>query len=146
MTNVSNNPSPWDLSSSAGQDIGACANHVLSPSELLAVEDESISVFPETSIADSALFLQSLESVVLIIDLSIVVVDTFIVFIDSIVVSVNIMVIVINAIFKVVDLVIQLNERFSDGLEGDHQFCLSLDSLFILMLVPDDIPFVEVID
>jgi hypothetical protein len=56
------------------------------------------------------------------------------------------MLIVINAVFKVVDLVIQINERFSDSLEGDHQFSLSLDSLFVLMLVPDLFPLVEVTD
>ena len=117
---MSNNPSPWDLSSSAGQDIGACANHVLSPSELLAVEDESISVFPEASIADSALFLQTLQSVPLVIDLTVVFIDAPIIIFDIVVILMNLIVVTVNAVFKVVNLVVQLDKRLSGSFKRYH--------------------------
>ena len=104
--NVSNDPSEWNLSSSAGQDIGTGTNHVFSPGELLAVEDEGISVFSEASFAGSALFLQSLETISLVINLFVVGIDGPVVILDATIISINITIIVFNAVLKVVDIVI----------------------------------------
>ena len=96
---VTNDPSPWNLSISASQDVGACSDHVFGPGELLAVEHKGFSIFPEAGIAVSALLLQSLESISLVINLLVIVGDCFVVVVDAIDISVDVMVVIINTVF-----------------------------------------------
>ena len=44
-----------------------------------------------------------------------------------------------------IDFIVQVNKCFSDSFKGDHQLGFGLDSLLIIGLVPDFVPFVEVI-
>ena len=117
---------------------------MLSETKLLAVEYKGISVLPKTSIAVSTLFLQSFEPVSLIIDLFIVVIDISVVSPYIVVVTFDITIVVVNIVLKTVNLVIEIDKRFSDCFKGDHHLSLSSDSLFILILIPDFIPFVEI--
>ena len=139
-------PSPWKVSSSASEDVSASSNHVLGPGELLAVENKSISVFPEAGVTVSALFLQSLESVPLVIDLLVVFLDAPIIIFNVIIVVMNSVVVVVDAIFEVIDLVVQIDKGLSDSFKGNHEFCFGLDSFFVFNLVPDWVPLVEVTD
>ena len=139
-------PSVWKVSSSASEDVSASSNHVFGESKLLAVENKCISILPEAFIAVSALFLQSLESVPLIIDLTVVFIDAPIIIFNSIIVVVNSVVVVVDAIFEVIDLVVQIDKGLSDSFKGNHEFCFGLDSFFVFNLVPDWVPLVEVTD
>lgn len=99
-------PSVWKVSSSASKDTLTGANHVITEGELLAVKDESISVFPETSIAISAVLLQSFDSIPLVINLVIVFFDSIIVSVDCVMVIVDVLIIVADAVFKAIDFVV----------------------------------------
>ena len=135
-------PSVWELSSSAGEDVSASSNHVFGPGKLLAVENKCISILPKACVADSALLLQSLQSVPLVINLLVIVINATIVLSDAVIVVCNSVVIVINAVFKVVDLVVQVDKRLPDSFKGNHQLCLCLDSIFVVLLVPGRVPLV----
>ena len=94
-----NHPPEWKISSSAGEDVSASSNHVFGESKLLTVENKCISILPEACIADPALFLQSLQSVSLVIDLTVVFFDAPIIIFDAIIVLVNSVVVTVNAVF-----------------------------------------------
>jgi len=115
-----NHPPPWNLSSAAGEDVSASSNHVFGESKLLAVENKCISILPEAFVAVSALFLQSLESVPLIIDLTVVFIDAPIIIFDIVVILMNLIVVTVNAVFKVVNLVVQLDKRLSGSFKRYH--------------------------
>jgi len=102
-------PSVWKVGLTAGEDISASSNHVFGKCELLAIENKCLSVLPEAVIAVSALFLQSLESVPLVIDLSVIIINALIIAIDVLIVIMNVVVILIDAVFKVIDFVVQIN-------------------------------------
>ena len=91
--------SVWEFSSRTGEDIGTSTDHVCCKGELLAVENECISVFSEASLAVSALFLQSLDSVSLVIDLVVVIIDAIVVSADFVGVVINIFLVLVNVIF-----------------------------------------------
>ena len=139
-------PSVWKVGTSAGKDFSASSDHVFGEGELLAIENQCISVLPEACVAISALFLQPLESVPLVINLSIVVIDAVIIAVNVIVVVMNVVVILVDAVFKVVNFVVQIDHGLSDSFKGNHKLCFGLNPLLILNLVPDWIPFVEVAD
>jgi hypothetical protein len=139
-------PSVWELSSSAGEDVSASSNHVFGPGKLLAVENKCISILAKACFARSALLLQSLESVPLVINLLVIVVNTTVILFDAVVVAINFVVVVINTVFKMIDLIVQIDECLSDSFKGNHQLCLGLDSFFVVYLVPDYVPLVEVRD
>ena len=139
-------PSVWKVGSSAGEDISASSDHVFGEGKLLAIENQCISVLPEAIVAISALFLQSFESVPLVINLSVVVIDAIIIAVDVIVVVMNVIVILVDAVFNVVNFVVQIDHGLSDSFKGNHKLCFGLDPLLILNLVPDWVPFVEVTD
>ena len=79
--------------SGAGQDVGACANHVLGEGVLLAVEDEDISVFVELSLRSSASSLASLDSALLVGDFFVVLVNSVIVASDAFIVLTDVFVV-----------------------------------------------------
>ena len=139
-------PSEWKVSPTAGEDISASSNHIIGKSKLLTIENEGISILPEAIITVSALFLQPLESVPLVINLSIVVIDAVIVAVNVVIVFVDFVVVLVDAVFKVINFVVQIDHSFTSSFKGDHQLCFSLNPLFVLNLVPDWIPFVEVAD
>lgn len=113
-------PSKWKVSSTAGEDVSAGSNHVFGEGELLAIENQCVSVFPEAIIAVSALFLQSLESVPLVINLLVVVFDTIIIAVNVLVVVMNGVVILVDAVFKMVNFVVQIDKCLSDSFKGYH--------------------------
>ena len=135
-------PLVWKLSSSAGEDVSACSDHVFGPGKLLAVENKCISILAKACFARSALLLQSLESVPLVINLLVIVVNTTVILSNAVVVLINVVVIVINTVFKMIDLIVQIDECLSDSFKGNHQLCLGLDSLFVVVLVPGWVPLV----
>ena len=65
--------SVWKLSAIAGQDISTGTNHVWSEGELLAVEHEEVSVNIKSFLAVSALPLESVNSILLVIDFMVIV-------------------------------------------------------------------------
>merc|ERR1712151_721773 len=73
----------------AGKDVSTSADHVLGPCELLAVEDEEVSVFVEVLLASKASFLESFDSSALAFDLIVVFLDFMIVVMDIVVVVIN---------------------------------------------------------
>ena len=113
-------PPVWEISSAASEDVSASSNHVFGESKLLAVENKCISILPEAFVAVSALFLQSLESVPLIIDLTVVFIDAPIIIFDIVVILMNLIVVTVNAVFKVVNLVVQLDKRLSGSFKRYH--------------------------
>jgi len=55
-----------EIGSLAGEDVGAGTDHIYGEGELLAVEDEEVSVFVELILVSSACSLASLNSVLLV--------------------------------------------------------------------------------
>ena len=131
---------------SAGEDVGACSNHILGEGELLAVEDEEVSVVVEVFLAVSAISLQSLDSAFLIGDLVVVVRDSVVVVGDSVVVLRDVAVVVGDAAVEVIDVVVEVDKVFSEGFEGDHELGFLLESVLVRVLIPDLVPFIEVVD
>ena len=78
-----------ELCSVAREDVSAATNHVRGPGELLAVEDQEISVIIKIVLAIPALLLKSLNSVALVLNLFVIVIDSVIVVGDKVVIVFN---------------------------------------------------------
>jgi len=135
-----------EFSSSAGQDVSASTNHVLSESKLLAVKDEEVSVFVKAALASSALLLEPSNSMLLVRDLMVIVGDLLIVLLDSVVVIINAVIVVVDAAVKIIDVVVEVDEVLSQGFKGNHEFGFLLKSPLVLLLTPDLFPLVEVVN
>jgi len=91
-------PSVRKICSSAGKDFSTGTNHVLGEGELLTVEDKGVSVFPEAVVTVSAILLQSLKSISLVINLLVIVVNAIIVAVDRVMVVLDVMLVASDAI------------------------------------------------
>lgn len=109
------------------------------------MEDEEVSVNVEVIFDASAILLQSLKPISLVINLLVIVLNSIIVAVDIVMVVLNVMLVLTDALFKVVDFVVQIDKCFSDGFKRDHKLGFSLDSILILVLGPSFLPFVEVV-
>ena len=76
----------------------------------------------------------------------VVVVDAVVVSADMVPIIHNVVVVLVNVIFQPVDVVVEIDKSLSQGLEGNHHFSFGLHSLFVLTLLPNGLPFVEVVD
>ena len=75
-----------ELSAGASQDVSASTDHVWCEGELLAVEDEEVSVFVKLGLVVSASILQVLNSILLVRDLAVVLVNVIVIVMDSVIV------------------------------------------------------------
>ena len=139
-------PSVVQLSAMASEDVGACTDHVWSEGELLAVEDEHVTVVVEVVLAPSTLFLESLYSVELLGDFILVLVDFTIVLVDFAVVVVAVVVVLADAVVQLVDVHVEHDEGFPECLESNHKLGFRVQPFLILALVSDGVPWVEIID
>jgi len=106
MVSTENVCSVSEIGATAGQDVSACANHVLGEGELLAPENEEVSIFIESLLASSAFLLESLNSAFLVTDLMIVVRDVVIVLVDAVIVVLDSGVVVGDAVKEIIDVVV----------------------------------------
>ena len=131
------------LSVSAGENRSASVVHLGSESELLAVKDKGILVGIEISLSIIAFILDSMDkalhSLECLIDISCVGVDVVLVGSDSASVVGDFVVELVNVVTEVAD-------GGLEGLESNEQLSLNLNSLFVVILVPNLIVFVELVD
>jgi hypothetical protein len=73
-------------------------------------------------------------------------VDAIIVVVDSIVVVMDFISVVGDAVVEVIDVVVKIDKVFSESFESYHKFSFFMESLFVLGLIPDCVPFIEVIN
>ena len=128
------------LSATAGENAGACGNHLGSESKLLAVKNQGVLVVIKIVLRVLAVLAQvvnSLPNGAEVVDESFhVVVSFFMVKADS-------MVLVAKCGRKNVDVVGDARDATLEGLEGNEKLSLNLDSLFVVVLVPDFVVVIE---
>ena len=137
-----------EISVAACQDVSASSDHVFCESKLLAVEDEELSVFVNVSFTLFAFVLQATNTILLVMDLVVVDADAHpvVVVMDAVMVLGDAVVVGRDAVFEVVDHVVEVDKSISHGLESDHKCSLLLESCFVVWLLPDLFPFVELVD
>jgi len=122
------------LSVSAGENRSASVVHLGSESELLAVKDKGILVGIEISLSITAIILDSMDkalhSLECLFDISCVGVDVILVGSDSASVVGDFVVELVNVLTEVAD-------GGLEGLESNEQLSLNLNSLFVVILVPN---------
>jgi len=130
----------------AREDVSACTNHVWGESELLAVELEEVSVFFESVLASLASFVQSLDSPFLVGDFFVVCGNALVVSLNALIIVTNSIVVFGDVVFEVVNLVVKIDEDFSDGLKSDHKLSFGSKSTFVVTLCQVLFPWVVVIN
>ena len=113
---------------------------------MLAVEDEEISLLVELTLAVFASVQNITSSVLLIADHVVDVMDPVRVELDMVRVSVDVVVVLFDTVYEVIDTVIERDCDLSQTLEGDHEISFDLKSTLVVVLLPDGLPKVEVID
>lgn len=93
----------------AGEDISATADHFMGVGVLHAVEDKGVSILLKSVLAISALFLQSLDSISLIVNFDVVLLNIADVMVNIFVVLIDIVNVIVDTILKVVEFVVQVN-------------------------------------
>lgn len=136
----------WETGVDAGKDVCAWADHVGGEGELLAEQDEGISVFIKSSLSSSASLLDGLGLVLLILEIIVVPINIVVVVVNVTFVITNSFVVGVNAVEEVVDFIVKVDHGFPDGFESDHELSFFVDSRLVLLLGPDFVPFVEVMD
>lgn len=132
-----------ELGISAGEDSGAGVVHLLCESELLAVENESVSVLIKIALSIRALILNTVDKVSSCLHLGVVLI---LVFPDIILISSNSALVVGNFVVNRVDIVADVADGSLEGLEGDKDLSLNLNSLFVVVLIPNLFVLVELVD
>jgi hypothetical protein len=61
-------------------------------------------------------------------------------------VAIKIISILVNTVYQVSDTVFDVNCRVSQGLKSNHELSLDLESLLVIVLLPDRLPEIEVLD
>ena len=82
-------------------------------------------------LASSALFLQSLDSVGLVVDFVIVMIDTIVVTADCVIIFFDFVCVVFDFIFKPVEFAVKIDKSFSNCLKSNHNLSFRIKSLFI---------------
>ena len=132
-----------ELGISAGEDSSAGIVHLLCESELLAVKNESVSVLIKIALSIRALILNTIDKVSSRLHLGVV---SILVLPDIILISSNSATIVRNFFVNRVDIVAEVVDGSLEGLEGDKDLSLNLNSLFVVVLIPNLLVLVELVD
>ena len=132
-----------ELGISAGEDSSAGIVHLLCESELLAVKNESVSVLIKIALSIRALILNTIDKVSSRLHLGVV---SILVLPDIILISSNSATVVRNFVVNRVDIVAEVADGSLEGLEGDKDLSLNLNSLFVVVLIPNLLVLVELVD
>ena len=132
-----------ELGISAGEDSSAGIVHLLCESELLAVKNESVSVLIKIALSIRALILNTIDKVSSRLHLGVV---SILVLPDIILISSNSATVVRNFVVNRVDIVAKVADGSLEGLEGDKDLSLNLNSLFVVVLIPNLLVLVELVD
>ena len=125
--------------------MSACCNHICGKRKLLTVEYKEVSIFLEPLLASLTFIKELVNSVIL---LSIKLIDHF----DSSFLKDSYLIIILllclstffDIIPKLICLYLNVNYSLSQALKSDHKLSFSFKLGFIIILIPDDIPYVEV--
>ncbi len=139
-------PSVFKLRVDAGQDARTWFDHFRGEGELLAVKDKSIPVLLKLRLDTSDGVEEGVDFAVLVVD----VIGDPTGFPSVIIVSVNcalkIFVVLFDAVEQVGDVHLHVDEHLSQSLECNHQLCLRLQPVLIVLLVPVLLPLVVEVD
>lgn len=130
----------------AGEDVSADTDHVICEGELLAVEHEEVLVLVEAGLGVSASPLEVARSISLSVDFVIHAIDPVCVDKYGFVICLDVMVVVVDAVFDVFDVTSQVEEGLLHGFEGDQDLGFGVEPCLVLLLVPDGLPFIELVD
>ena len=139
-------PSVFKFSSRASENLLTCPNHVLCKGKLLTVQDQEISVFLEFILASSTVFLKTLDCVSLPINLAIDSFNPRVTLLDSFEVVMDCISVHFNAALQVVNIVIDIDYSRPNRFKCNHDFSLSVNSLFVDFLVPEGLPGIEIVN
>ena len=131
------------LSVSAGEEVRASMVHLLGKSKLLAVEDEGSLVCVNIVLSASAKVLGSSDGLRNCIVLFF---ESGQISVDIILVCTNSAALILNSLINAYDVVVDVADRGLEGLESDQNFSLHLDSLFVVVLIPDLLALIERVD
>ena len=130
-----------ELALSAGEESGALGYHRWSEGKLLAVENEHIADFRKIMFGISAFVLHGVKTADSMAELIHARVDILLV--DGALLS---EVHVFNKVTDLPNIIVHIHDRGLEGFEGDQDFGLHLDSLIVVLLVPNLLVFVKLID
>ena len=65
---------------------------------------------------------------------------------DIIDVSINACMIVCNKVLKAINFIVKVSQPFSYCFKGHHHLCLSVNSTFVVFLIKDWVPWVEIVN
>jgi len=131
------------LSVSAGEEVRASMVHLLGKSKLLAVEDEGSLVCVNIVLSASAKVLGSCDGLRNCIVLFF---ESGQISVDIILVCTNSAALILNSLINAYDVVVDVADRGLEGLESDQNFSLHLDSLFVVVLIPNCLLLIEVVN
>ena len=118
----------------AGQKLGTHWHQFWCEGELLAVEDEEVSVFIDSSLHSSGSPLESLASVLLVADLIIGISNVFVILFNASDIFGDTIVTFFVVVIKAINLVVKIDKSFSENFKADHDTGLLLESHLVLFL------------
>ena len=131
------------LGISAGEDMGAGGDHLVGESELLAIKNESILVVLEVNLCVVA-FILNTSNKVSSLDVGFLVGSQVIV--NVLLVSTNSLILAFGPFTDGADIVGEVVDVGLKGLKSNKHLSLNLDSLLVVVLVPNLVCFVELVD
>jgi len=135
-------PSVGQFGLSACKEVSARADHVRCEGVLLAVQDQEITVFVKFDLIVSALTLQVLDSVLLVLVLA----EEFWAPLEALEDVVVVVLELCVAGFERLDVIEQLGDAFAEGFEGNHHLGFDLEVAFVVLLIEDWFPDVVFVD
>ena len=135
-------PSVGQFGLSACKEVSARADHVRCEGVLLAVQDQEITVFVKFDLIVSALTLQVLDSVLLVLVLA----EEFWAPLETLEDVVVVVLELCVAGFERLDVIEQLGDAFAEGFEGNHHLGFDLEVAFVVLLIEDWFPDVVFVD
>ena len=90
--------------------------------------------------------MQVFDSALLVFDFVVILLNVVVIIADVAEVSLDVSVVLLNQVLEAVDIVVEVHKGLSCCLEGNHHFSLGLDTLLVLILVPNFFPHIKVVD
>ena len=131
----------------AGEDVSTCANHVLCPCKLLTVKNKGLPVFVKSFLAVSALFSESLDAILLVLNFLVIVVNpTVVLLINVLIILLDVPVVVLDAHLEVLHIVCEPDNLLSERFKGNQNVRSFVDIVLIIRLNYDILTEVKVMD
>ena len=127
------------------QDVCTRSHHIRCESELLAVKHKKSPILVQLLLGLPTLPLKGFEPTVLDLDLFCVPLDAALVGFNEAEIDVNHTISLLDADLQAVEVVVNGYKRHPDCLQGDHDLCLCLKALIVIMLGPYFVARIELL-